>query len=84
MQGTSTSWQKFNVTYEFPVCFTRALFSPENPVFLETLCRLEPAKRHRLLIFVDSGVLDNNPKLPNAIEAICKHKRRILSWCLIR
>ncbi len=69
MQGTSTSWQKFSVAYEFPVCFTRTLFSPENPVFLETLCRLEPAKRHRLLIFVDSGVLDSNPKLPTDIEA---------------
>ncbi len=68
-QATNTSWQRFTVSYEFPVCFTHGLFSPENPVLVETLSRLEPSKRHRLLIFIDSGVVQSSPNLITHIKA---------------
>ncbi len=61
------SWQRFQVSYEFPVHFTRSLFDPQNPVFVETLTRLEPDKRHRCLVFIDDGVLTNRPDLKPAV-----------------
>jgi len=67
--ATNTSWQRFSVAYEFPVCFTRNLFAAENPVLVETLSRQEPSKRHRLVIFIDSGVVDNSPALIRNIKA---------------
>ncbi len=53
---TTTHWQRFAVPYEFPVVFTEGVFDPENPALREVLCRLEPAKRHRVVFFVDDGL----------------------------
>jgi 3-dehydroquinate synthase len=53
----STHWQRFAVPYEFPVVFTERLFDPDNPVLRDALCRLEPDKRHRVIVFVDDGLL---------------------------
>lgn len=72
------SWQRFQVSYEFPVHFTRSLFDLQNTVLVETLARLEPDKRHRCLVFVDDGVLANRPDLKPAIIAYAKqHISRI-------
>ncbi len=69
------SWQRFDVSYEFPVYFTRALFSPENPVLVDTLARLEPSKRHRCLVFIDDGVLSSRPDLKAAVMAYAEANR---------
>jgi len=69
LQTTRTAWQRFSVAYEFPVCFTCGLFAPDNPVLVETLSRHEPTKRHRLVVFIDNGVLDSSPSLLADIEA---------------
>jgi 3-dehydroquinate synthase len=53
---TATHWQRFSVPYEFPVVFTEGVFDPENPALRDALCRLEPAKRHRAVFFVDDGL----------------------------
>ena len=53
---TATHWQRFAVPYEFPVVFTEGVFDPENPALRDVLCRLEPAKRHRAVFFVDDGL----------------------------
>ena len=66
---TTTSWQRFAVEYAFPVSFTRDLFAPANRLLRDTLVRPEPDKRHRLVVFVDDGVLDARPDLAARIEA---------------
>jgi len=76
-EGTSstdstTTWQRFSIAYEFPVCFTEELFSPGNLVLRDTLRRLEPDKRHRIAIFVDAGVLEALPELNTDIENYVK------------
>jgi len=53
---TATHWQRFAVPYEFPVVFTEGVFDPGNPALRDALCRLEPAKRHRAVFFVDDGL----------------------------
>jgi 3-dehydroquinate synthase len=53
---SATRWQRFSVPYEFPVVFTENLFDPANPALREALCRLEPHKRHRVVVFVDDAL----------------------------
>ena len=53
---TATHWQRFAVPYEFPVVFTEGVFDPENPALRDVLCRLEPHKRHRVVVFVDDSL----------------------------
>ena len=48
--------QRFAVAYEYPVHFTESVFAPGNPVLADTLTRLETARRHRCLVFLDDGV----------------------------
>ncbi len=54
---TAIHWQRFAVPYEFPVVFTEGVFDAENLALRDVLCRLEPAKRHRVIFFVDDGLL---------------------------
>lgn len=71
--ATITQLQQFSVAYEFPVSFTSGLFELDNPVLLTTLQRLETHKRHKILVFVDAGVLAARPNLGAAIEAYAAH-----------
>ena len=64
---TATHWQRFSVPYEFPVVFTEGVFDPENPALRDVLCRLEPAKRHRVVVFVDDGLSSARAPLTEAI-----------------
>jgi 3-dehydroquinate synthase len=70
---TATHWQRFSVPYEFPVVFTEGVFDPENPALRDALCRLEPAKRHRVVFFVDDGLSAGRTPL---IDAIAKYAQR--------
>ena len=60
--------QKFAVNFEFPVVFTEDLFNPANATLRDTVCRLEPDKRHRCLFFVDQGLLSAHPDLIDRIK----------------
>ncbi len=59
--------QRFSVTYEFPVHFTRDLFDPANPVLVDTMCRQERDRRHRCIVFVDDGAAEATPGLVDKI-----------------
>lgn len=61
-------WQRFPVTYEYPVAFTREIFGPDNPLLAWTLGIREKTKRHRCIVFIDGGVAEACPTLPPAIE----------------
>ena len=58
-----TSWQRFSVDFAYPVVFTNMLFQRSNPVLRDTLSSLEPSKRHRMVVFLDTGVADTFPGL---------------------
>ncbi len=70
---TATHWQRFSVPYEFPVVFTEGVFDPENPALRDVLCRLEPGKRHRVVVFVDDGL---NAGPAPLVEAITSYAQR--------
>jgi 3-dehydroquinate synthase len=60
---TAIHWQRFSVPYEFPVVFTEGVFEPENPALRDVLCRVEPHKRHRVVVFVDDALSSQLPAL---------------------
>ena len=59
--------QSFNITYEYPVVFTRDAFSSGNRSLIDVLARRESGKVHRCGIFVDEGVLSAIPDLTDRI-----------------
>ena len=72
------AWQRFSVPYDFPVAFTRGLFSPDNTLFADVLARREADKRHRVLIYVDDGIAKALPGLLDDIRAyVGAHADRI-------
>jgi len=72
---TATHWQRFSVPYEYPVVFTEGVFDADNPALRDVLCRLEPAKRHRVVVFVDDGLSAGKPPLLEAIQAYAERHR---------
>ena len=60
--------ERFAVPYEYPVYFTHDLFHPENPLLAAALDRLKEQRRHRVIVFVDSGVTGSDRKVLPAIE----------------
>ncbi|HKB84498.1 MAG TPA: 3-dehydroquinate synthase, partial [Burkholderiales bacterium] len=61
--------QEFSVRYDYPVHFTEHLFARDNPVFVQSIVRREPARRHRLVVFVDANVAASWPTLVHDIAA---------------
>ncbi len=59
--------QQFTVRYSFPVLFSRDVFNPANPLLADFL-RKAGAKRHRILVFIDSGVVASCPEFSLQVE----------------
>lgn len=68
---TEVVWQNFSVPFEYPVYFTEQLFSPHNPVLLNTLTHLEAHKTHRIICFIDDGLRSTRPDLCAEISNYC-------------
>lgn len=65
-----TIQQKFSVSFDYPVTFTRDLFETTNPVLRDTLCRRTEDRPGRALVFLDQGVATATPDLA---ERICAY-----------
>jgi len=61
--------QRFAIPYEFPVYFTRDIFSETNTVLAEALTRHAGPPHRRVLFMLDEGVLHEMPDLPKRIAA---------------
>lgn len=71
--ANTVTWQRFSVPFEYPVCFTDKLFDPQNLVLVDSLNLIEPNKRHRMVVFIDSGLLDARPQLVREINTYVQH-----------
>jgi 3-dehydroquinate synthase len=70
--------QQICVPFRYPVCFTRGVFHPDNPVLAEALCSREPDRRHRVMVVVDRGVANAWPNLAVSIaEYAERHASRV-------
>lgn len=63
--------QRFSVSYEFPVEFTRFTFAVENPVLRDVLQRAG-VREHKVFPVIDADVLKNHPQL---IEDMAEYAR---------
>ncbi|HEX4985360.1 MAG TPA: 3-dehydroquinate synthase [Burkholderiales bacterium] len=70
--------QEFSVRYDYPVHFTEHLFARDNQVFLQSVIRKEPARRHRIVVFVDSNVAASWPTLVHDVVAYAEAHARSL------
>jgi 3-dehydroquinate synthase len=57
----------FSVPFEFPLHFTRGVFDRTNSLLATIVSRLEPSRRHRLLVVIDERVAATNPHLHDAV-----------------
>src|SRR5919206_45835 len=75
-----THLQRFAVTYDFPVVFTRDAFDPDNPIFADALSRREPDKRHRMAMFFE-WIEANADALagfhPNVLDRLIERSARL-------
>jgi 3-dehydroquinate synthase len=60
--------QEIVVRHAFSVGFTRHLFSVGNPALRQAVGQSHPERRHRCLVLLDQGVLENHPSLPRQIR----------------
>lgn len=70
--------QRFTVAFHYPVVFTEGLFRPDNPALVDAVRRLEPDRRHKIIAFIDDGVLAVRPQLPHEIAAYVRAHARHL------
>jgi 3-dehydroquinate synthase len=68
MTGEHDLAVSFAVPFRYAVHFTERVFEPENRVLVNAVQRLEPARRHRLLVVVDEGVERAHPNLLPSLE----------------
>ncbi len=61
--------QGFSVPFRFPVYFTRSAWDPKNSAVVDTIRRLEPQRRHRVLVVIDELVISAQPGLVAGIRA---------------
>lgn len=59
----------FSVPFRFPVVFGEDIWSPTRPLFADIVRRLEPERRHRVMVVVDEFVAREQPWLQGHIEA---------------
>lgn len=60
--------QSLSVPFDYPVSFTRRLFSTANPLLAETMDRLDESRRHRALVCLDEGLVSARPSLIHRIS----------------
>ncbi len=78
MTSTHTVQQRIEVSWDFPVVFTHALFDPANPVLVTTLDRKSEHRRHRAMVFIDSHVSYALPALPQqAADYFAAHPKQL-------
>ena len=72
--------QQFSIPFAFPVIFGRNIFRPENPKLASILLR-GGKKCHKVLCFVDSGVLQAHPGLSTQLEGYAAEHSELMQLC---
>lgn len=70
-QPASVYRQNVSVRFEYPVVFCSDSLSPADEHLSWAISHREPARRHRLVVCVDEGVLQAWPSLEDAIVTYC-------------
>ncbi len=71
--------QEFQVSYRYPVHFTRELFSSGNPLFVDVVRADGGHFPRKVLAVVDRGAYRQHPQLLKQIESYCREHREYLA-----
>jgi 3-dehydroquinate synthase len=71
--------QRISVAFEYPVHFTRDVFSWENLTLVRAIARREPERRHRLFVVVERAVAEAHPCLLDDIARYAQVYRERLA-----
>ncbi len=77
MPTSETIRQRFSVPFEYAVSFTRAVFTPRNPVLRDTVGGEGGLVPKRLLFVVEEALLAHYPGLLNDITHYCREHRDV-------
>jgi len=83
MPNTYSSIRR-NVRLDFAheVFFTRDAFIPENSTLSDLLKGDHPGKKTKVMVYLDEGILDGNPNLPDLVNSyFSKHKNQLDLVC---
>jgi 3-dehydroquinate synthase len=70
--------QKFSVSFEYPVFFTRGVFGLSNPILRDVLAPEACGESRRVQVFVDAGLSDAWPGIREKIHAYFLQNRPAL------
>ncbi|MEW5734716.1 MAG: 3-dehydroquinate synthase [Thermodesulfobacteriota bacterium] len=70
-QAYAAHIESFAVSFRYPVDFTRDAFDPENQILVSACNACGEPGPFNILFFLDSGVADKHPTLPERINAYC-------------
>jgi 3-dehydroquinate synthase len=60
--------QNFQVSFDYPVFFTRDVFHPENDLLTTIFDLKNELRRHRIKVFVDSGIVAARKDFPEQVR----------------
>ena len=66
--GSMRYRQSIAVPFDYPVYFTRGVFDLRNSLLADALDRLGEGRIHRVAVFLDQGLVDAWPDLPERID----------------
>ncbi len=76
-----TIHQEFQVSFSYPVHFTRDLFDRKNPLFKEVIRAGSVEQPKKVLAVVDRGLYRHHPQLPEEIENYCRKYQEFITLC---
>ncbi|MEO0537852.1 MAG: 3-dehydroquinate synthase [Cyanobacteria bacterium P01_A01_bin.123] len=71
--------QRFAVSFQYNVHFTKQLFHPENPLLAEVIAADGEAGPKKIMVIVDDGLLPYHPRLLAQIEQYGTHYSDVLT-----
>ncbi len=75
---TASTKVKFEAPYQYPVYFCHNLFHPRNSLLADLLSEQSGSGAHKCLIFIDRGVAEAHPQLPQNITGYAREHADIL------
>jgi 3-dehydroquinate synthase len=73
--------QDFQVSFRYPVHFTRGLFNPRNSLFKDVIRADSVELPKKVLAVVDRGLHRHHPQLLEDIENYCRKHGKVISLC---
>jgi 3-dehydroquinate synthase len=70
--------QRFSVSYEFPVYFSRDIFSLSNSVLRDAIARFPDSTPFKVAFFLDDGVAKQMPDIVRRIGVYCERFSEIM------